>query len=134
MTVATRSPPSISAISPKNPSGPDRADLVAVDRSGRVTADDHEELEALFALAGQLVADRRLHRVRQRGDPPELVVVAGAEQPDSAEEADPLVEIVAEAHALEGGGSDRCRTPRRRRRVPTTSTTPTTIAATPTST
>ena len=57
VTVATRSPPSISAISPKNPPRPDGADLVAVDCGRRVAVDDHEELDALVALHGELGAD-----------------------------------------------------------------------------
>ena len=52
VTVATRSPPSMSAISPKNPPAPMRPDLVALDRSDRVAFDGDEELESPLRLRG----------------------------------------------------------------------------------
>ena len=65
VTVATRSPPSMSAISPKNPPGPMRADLGAVDRGRHhVAGDDHEELGAFVTLRGEVAADVGLPRLR----------------------------------------------------------------------
>ena len=74
---------------------------------------DDDELARIAAVAkpreADVGTDLGLARLRDRCDARELVVVAGAEQPDATQELDAFVEVTAEAHGDER--AERPRTP-----------------------